>query len=102
MKYMNKSENKFTVKVTRSSQNAHRDCELIVNQNTLNKLIYSNINMNLRNKQEPLLLQHFFLTRSGFSLLNGTGFVRSLFALCSLIVRFIGEGRVFNMDFNSN
>ena len=50
MYYINKSENKFTVKFTLISQNVLPGCELVVNQNTSCALIDSNMSVNLQNK----------------------------------------------------
>lgn len=48
---MKKSENKFTVKFTISSQSVLPGCELIVNQNASYILIISNMVVTLKNKQ---------------------------------------------------
>ena len=63
---MNKSENKFTDKFALSSQNVHPRCELVVNQNASYALIYSNMSVNLRNKQGMMQSLQFNVTNSGF------------------------------------
>ena len=70
---MKKSENKFTVKFTLSSQNVLPGCELVVNQNASYALIDSNMSVNLQNK--------------GVHSRSISKPERGLFALCSLIIR---------------
>ena len=91
---MNKSENKFTDKFALSSQNVHPRCELVVNQNASYALIYSNMSVNLRNKQGMMQSLQFNVTNSGF--------VRSLSAFYGLFIRLISEGSAFILKPNTD
>ena len=95
-------KNKVTVKVTITSQIQFCFCDVIVTKKAVSTLIDCNMSLTLKNKQYaaattlPQLIPIALQFHS-----SNSGFVRSLFALCSLLLRFKSEETAPILDLNS-
>ena len=106
--YMNKMNNNVTANVALSSQIRSFFCDVIVTQNDVTTMNISNMNVTLKNMRSmaafivKMKRPAIALFLNSFILSLKKVFVRSLFAHCTLMVRFIGEETAFMMNSNSN
>jgi len=97
---MKKIRNNVTANVALSSQMPSSFCDVIVTQNAVTTMNISNMSVTLKNKRS---MATFIvkMKRKPIPSLKKV-FVRSLFALYSLMVRLIGEETALIMNSNSN